>query len=185
MKTTFFIELQQAMILVKLPRSDLPSFAHIVVVLRCYSIQLWWKTPPWFVQVMSREEDAGWANQWLEKKMREVHVLLAMGVKRKRWSRQSCSLGYKMCCPLEALLLLFLQDSNEEIEEGVREGNLPCKNKRNGLMCQIQIDWVGTFLGLVVSEMGLLVQVLWRPRGKKQSFSCYWVRRLKLLGLMV
>ena len=48
---TFLIELQWARILVKLAGRDLPSTTQIVVGSGCYSIQLWWETPPWFVTI--------------------------------------------------------------------------------------------------------------------------------------
>ena len=50
--TTFFFELQWARILVKLASKELPSSLEIVVGLGCFFVQLWWKMPPWFVQVV-------------------------------------------------------------------------------------------------------------------------------------
>ena len=50
--TIVMVEVQWARILVKLVGRELPSFVHIVVGSGCFSIQLWWETPPWFVQVV-------------------------------------------------------------------------------------------------------------------------------------
>ena len=36
----------------KLEGKELPSSLEIVVGLGCFSIQLWWETHPWFVQVV-------------------------------------------------------------------------------------------------------------------------------------
>ena len=45
-------ELQWARMLVKVVSRDLPTSVQIVVGLGCFSIQLWWETPPWFSQVV-------------------------------------------------------------------------------------------------------------------------------------
>ncbi|RVX12932.1 hypothetical protein CK203_009898 [Vitis vinifera] len=50
--TIVMVDVQWARILVKLVGRELPSFVHIVVGSGCFSIQLWWETPPWFVQVV-------------------------------------------------------------------------------------------------------------------------------------
>ena len=46
-------ELQWARMLVKVVSRDLPTSVQIVVGLGCFSVQLWWETPPWFSQVVS------------------------------------------------------------------------------------------------------------------------------------
>ncbi|KAL6345756.1 hypothetical protein AAG906_017501 [Vitis piasezkii] len=45
-------ELQWARMLVKVVGRDLPTSVQIVVGLGCFSVQLWWETPPWFSQVV-------------------------------------------------------------------------------------------------------------------------------------
>ncbi|RVW36101.1 hypothetical protein CK203_079675 [Vitis vinifera] len=42
-----------ARMLVKVVSRDLPTSVQIVVGLGCFSVQLWWETPPWFSQVVS------------------------------------------------------------------------------------------------------------------------------------
>ena len=46
-------EMQWARILVRCVDREFPSTAHIVVGSGCYSLQLWWESPPWFTQVVS------------------------------------------------------------------------------------------------------------------------------------
>ena len=44
-------ELQWAWIMKRAER-DLPNFAHVVMGSGCYSLHLWWESPPWFKQVV-------------------------------------------------------------------------------------------------------------------------------------
>ena len=50
--TDFMAELQWARLLVKVVGRDLPTFVQLVVGSGCFSVQLWWETPPWFFQVV-------------------------------------------------------------------------------------------------------------------------------------
>ncbi|RVW54430.1 hypothetical protein CK203_068461 [Vitis vinifera] len=52
-KLLYTPELQWAQILVKCVDKEFPSTAHIVVGSGCYSLQLWWESSPWFMQVVS------------------------------------------------------------------------------------------------------------------------------------
>ncbi|KAJ9671312.1 hypothetical protein PVL29_025146 [Vitis rotundifolia] len=45
-------ELQWARILVKHAEWEVPNSAHIVLGSGCFSLQLWWESPPWFTQVV-------------------------------------------------------------------------------------------------------------------------------------
>ena len=45
-------ELQWARILVKRVEWEVPNSAHIVLGSGCFSLQLWWESPPWFTQVV-------------------------------------------------------------------------------------------------------------------------------------
>ena len=45
-------ELQWAHILVKRAEMEVPNSSHIVLGSGCYSLQLWWESPPWFMQVV-------------------------------------------------------------------------------------------------------------------------------------
>ena len=49
-KTDSMAELQWARLLVKMMGRDLPTSVQIVDGLGCFSVQLWWETPPWFSQ---------------------------------------------------------------------------------------------------------------------------------------
>ena len=51
-KLLYSPELQWAQILVKCVDKEFPSTAHIVVGSGCYSLQLWWESSPWFMQVV-------------------------------------------------------------------------------------------------------------------------------------
>ena len=48
----FMAELQWARLLVKVVGKDLPTSVQLVVGSGCFSIHLWWETPPWFSQVV-------------------------------------------------------------------------------------------------------------------------------------
>ena len=50
--TDSMAELQWARILVKVVGRDLPTSVQIVVGSRCFSVHLWWESPPWFSQVV-------------------------------------------------------------------------------------------------------------------------------------
>ena len=50
--TDFMAELQWARLLVKVVDKDLPTSVQLVVGSGCFSIHLWWETPPWFSQVV-------------------------------------------------------------------------------------------------------------------------------------
>ena len=52
-KTDIMSEMQWARLLVKVVGRDLPTSVPIVVGSGCFSVQLWWETPPWFSQVVS------------------------------------------------------------------------------------------------------------------------------------
>ena len=51
-KTDNMAEMQWARLLVKVVGRDIPSSVQIVVGSGCFSVQLWWETPPWFSQVV-------------------------------------------------------------------------------------------------------------------------------------
>ena len=36
----------------KRTKREFPNSAHIVLGSGCYSLQLWWESPPWFTQVV-------------------------------------------------------------------------------------------------------------------------------------
>ncbi|RVW91467.1 hypothetical protein CK203_038548 [Vitis vinifera] len=69
-KTDIMADMQWARLLVKVVGRDIPTSVQIVVGSGCFSVQLWWETPPWFSQVVpagcvngksvsGEEEDAG------------------------------------------------------------------------------------------------------------------------------
>ncbi|WKA06292.1 hypothetical protein VitviT2T_024196 [Vitis vinifera] len=69
-KTDIMAEMQWARLLVKVVGRGFPTSVQIVVGSGCFSVQLWWETPPWFSQVVpagcvngkgvtGEEEDAG------------------------------------------------------------------------------------------------------------------------------
>ncbi|KAJ9707678.1 hypothetical protein PVL29_002633 [Vitis rotundifolia] len=45
-------KLQWARILLKRVKKEVPNSVHIVLGSGCYSLQLWWESPPWFTQVV-------------------------------------------------------------------------------------------------------------------------------------
>ncbi|RVW96961.1 hypothetical protein CK203_032292 [Vitis vinifera] len=51
-KTESMTELQWARMLVKSASRDTPSSVQIVDEMGCFSVQLWWESPPWFSQVV-------------------------------------------------------------------------------------------------------------------------------------
>lgn len=51
-KTDSMAELQWARMLVKTVGRDTPSSVQIVDEMGCFSVQLWWESPPWFSQVV-------------------------------------------------------------------------------------------------------------------------------------
>ena len=51
-KTESMAELQWARLLVKSVGRDTPSSVQIVDEMGCFSVQLWWESPPWFSQVV-------------------------------------------------------------------------------------------------------------------------------------
>ncbi|RVW49309.1 hypothetical protein CK203_073238 [Vitis vinifera] len=51
-KTESMAELQWARMLVKSAGRDTPSSVQIVDEMGCFSVQLWWESPPWFSQVV-------------------------------------------------------------------------------------------------------------------------------------
>ena len=51
-KTDSMAELQWARMLVKSAGRDTPSSVQIVDEMGCFSVQLWWESPPWFSQVV-------------------------------------------------------------------------------------------------------------------------------------
>ena len=52
-KTESMAELQWARLLVKSVGRDTPSSVQIADEMGCFSVQLWWESPPWFSQVVS------------------------------------------------------------------------------------------------------------------------------------
>ena len=57
--TRSLFELQWAQILVKRAEGEVPNSVHIVLGSGCYSLQLWWDSPPWFMQVVSAGSFSG------------------------------------------------------------------------------------------------------------------------------
>ena len=99
--TDFMAELQWARLLVKLVGRDLPTSVQLVVGSGCFSVQLWWETPPWFSQVVpvgsvygkgdtEDEEEVG-SGSWC-----------AEEVCWKRRRNSWCKLEYRVSRPVEA-----------------------------------------------------------------------------------
>ncbi|KAL6350127.1 hypothetical protein AAG906_004065 [Vitis piasezkii] len=62
-ETTFFSQLQWACILVRASGKNMPGSLHVVAGNFCWAVSLWWETPPWVSQVVSRSawhKDEGW-----------------------------------------------------------------------------------------------------------------------------
>ncbi|RVW23501.1 hypothetical protein CK203_090731 [Vitis vinifera] len=67
-KTDSMAELQWARMLVKTMGRDTPSSVQIVDEMGCFSVQLWWESPPWFSQVAPAGSGLGKGLQWLSSK---------------------------------------------------------------------------------------------------------------------
>ncbi|RVW88355.1 hypothetical protein CK203_040950 [Vitis vinifera] len=137
---TFMAELEWARSLVKMVGRDLPSSAQIVVGLGCFSIQLWWEIPSWFVQLMPLrgshevgvsvvgEEDGGNPRAACIRSQKEkvVQTKVQVGV------QDVSSYGGKSKKVAAFSVACSARGSDEGTEEGDGEGSLVCRGQEVG-----------------------------------------------------
>ena len=77
-------ELQWARILVKRVEWEVPNSAHIVLGSGCFSLLLWWESPPWFTQVVPAESSSGKDGLRVGEEVDGSHCVACCGSQREK-----------------------------------------------------------------------------------------------------